>query len=124
MCADETAARAALDEQLAQLVDDAQSATEEAVAAMQSPPADDPKKEPKGRGRRDLSQSPLPQVVVDFTDPALESHGADRMGFDETRSLMLKRTSASILVMRTVKYRVDTPTGPLIESAPLATPFH
>ena len=115
---------AVLDEQLAQLVADAQSAAEtlgggeatQDAATPTQPPGD--AKAPKRRGRRDLSTSKLPRVVVDFVNEELERQGAKRIGFDEAFSLMVKRASVSILVTRTAKYRLDTPSGPLIESAP------
>ncbi|MCA9641514.1 MAG: IS66 family transposase, partial [Myxococcales bacterium] len=108
---------AALDEQLAQAVADAQSAAEaNEAAAPAEPPGETPT--PKQRGRRDLSTSKLPRVVVDFVNEQLEQQGVERIGFDEAFALMVKRASVSILVMRTAKYRLDTPSGPLIESAP------
>lgn len=110
---------AALDEQLAQLTADAKSASEEALAATPPPPpADEASSKPKRRGRRDLSKSQLPQTVLEIRDAQLDVQGAACIGFDETRSLMVKPASTSILVMRVAKYRVETAAGPLIESAP------
>ena len=107
-------AEAALDEQLAEAIADAQATAD---AAELPPPPSSPK-ERKRRGRRDLSASKLPRVLVEFKDEKLEKQGASFMGFDETFSLMVKPASMAVVVLRVAKYRVETPSGPLIERAP------
>jgi transposase len=67
---------------------------------------DDDKPSPRGKpsGRRDLSASTLPQVVVEFDDAALEAQGCTRIGVEESRQLMYQPASHAVLVKRVVKY--------------------
>lgn len=57
------------------------------------------------KGRRDLSVSKLPKVVVEFTDPELASKGR-LIGFDESRQLMRDPGGFKVLVKRVAKYEV------------------
>ena len=75
-----------------------------------SPPADEPKPKPKPKGRRDLSLSKLPQVVVEFTDPVLAAKGR-LIGHEESRQLIREPGGFKILVKRTAKYEIAVPEG-------------
>lgn len=72
------------------------------------PPEKEPK--PKPKGRRDLSLSTLPKVVVDLTDPVLAAKG-DLIGYDESRQLGRRRGGFYVIVKRTAKYRIPTAEG-------------
>lgn len=79
--------------------------------------ADDNKKKdktgkdrPKPKGRRDLSLSKLPQVVVELTDPELAAKG-ELIGFYESRQLGRRRGGFFVVVKRTAKYRIPTTDG-------------
>lgn len=64
----------------------------------------------KPKGRRDLSTSKLPKVVVEFTDPELAKKGRF-IGWDEARQLMRIPESFKVLVKRTAKYELPAPGG-------------
>lgn len=75
-----------------------------------TPPSSDPKNRAKPKGRRDLSISKLPQVVVELTDPMLEKKGK-RIGFDESRQLIYQRGGFKVLVKKTAKYELPAAEG-------------
>jgi transposase len=64
----------------------------------------------KPKGRRDLSISKLPKVVLEFTDPALAKKGR-LIGFDESRQLMRDPGGFKVLVRRTAKYELPAADG-------------
>jgi transposase len=64
----------------------------------------------KPKGRRDLSLSKLPKVVVEFTDPELAKKGRF-IDWDEARQLMRIPSSFKVLVKRTAKYEIAAPGG-------------
>ncbi len=68
------------------------------------------KDRPKPKGRRDLSLSTLPKVVIDLTDPELAAKG-ELIGFDESRQLGRRRGGFYVVVKRTAKYRIPTADG-------------
>lgn len=68
------------------------------------------KERAKPKGRRDLSLSRLPKVVVEFTDPALAAKGR-LIGFDESRQLMREPGGFKVLVKRTAKYELPAADG-------------
>jgi transposase len=70
------------------------------------PPAPPPAERPKPKGRRDLSTSSLPTIVVDFTDPELAKKGKF-IGYDESRQLFYERSTFKVLVKRTAKYEIE-----------------
>lgn len=109
--ADDTRLQQELDAQtkgdaLAPADDDAAAAKGE-DAKPASPP---PKARAKPKGRRDLSISKLPTVVVDFTDPDLAERGR-LIGFDESRQLLREPGGFKVLVRRTAKYELPAPGG-------------
>jgi hypothetical protein len=65
---------------------------------------------PKPTGRRDLSVSKLPKVVVEFTDPDLAKKGRF-IGWDESRQLMRDPGGFKVLVKRTAKYELPATGG-------------
>ncbi len=68
------------------------------------------KDRPKPKGRRDLSLSTLPQVVVELTDPQLAARG-ELIGFEDTRQLGRRRGGFFVVVKRTAKYRIPSAEG-------------
>ena len=82
-----------------------------ATESQQGPP---PESKPSGRakpkGRRDLSVSKLPKVVVEFTDPDLAKTGR-LIGYDESRQLMREPGGFKVLVTRVAKYEVEASHG-------------
>lgn len=72
---------------------------------------DEPAKErAKPKGRRDLSVSTLPKVVVELTDPALAAQG-ELIGFEESRQLGRRQGGFFVVVKRTAKYRIPSAEG-------------
>jgi hypothetical protein len=70
-----------------------------------------PPKRPKpparpGQGRRDLSASSLPRVIVPVIDPELEKQGKC-IGFDSSYQLMHIRGGLKLLEIRTCKYEIQ-----------------
>lgn len=76
-----------------------------------SPPAAKQKVTPKGR--RDLSASTLPRVVVDITDAKLAQLGK-LIGYEESYQLMYVRGGFKVLEKRTAKYEVPSASGPTV----------
>lgn len=88
--------QAALQQQLDALVKKAESGA--------AAPPEKRKRQPP-TGRRDLSASTLPQVVVEIADPELAARGK-LIGYDESRQLMHQNASWKVLVRRMAKYEV------------------
>jgi hypothetical protein len=105
----------ALREELAALV----QKLREADAAESK--ADAAKVRPAPKGRRDLSTSTLPRLVMELPSPVLEAQGGVRDGFEESYELMQQRARTMVLVKRRVKYRMpEASAGPQIQIAPAA----
>ena len=79
-----------------------------APPAAPAKPADRPR--PKPKGRRDLSVSNLPKVVVELTDPELAKKGR-LIGYEESRQLIRQPGCFKVLVKRTAKYELPTADG-------------
>lgn len=75
-----------------------------------APPGSLPNGKAKPKGRRDLSASKLPKVVIEFTDPGLAKQGR-LIGYEESRQLMRVPGSFKVLVKRTAKYEVPAADG-------------
>ena len=75
---------------------------------------DGPTNRPKPKGRRDLSVSKLPHVILEFTDPHLAEKGR-LIGFDESRQLIRQPAAWKVLVKRVAKYEVAGNDGPTVE---------
>lgn len=60
----------------------------------------------KPKGRRDLSTSKLPRVLVEILDEEREAGGCRRIGFEDSRQLMFRRGGFAVLVKRVAKYEV------------------
>ncbi len=97
---DMLAQQAALQKQL----DDALAKKREGEEAKPPPPP--PAARPKPKGRRDLSASSLPTIVVDLTDPELAKKGR-LIGYDESRQLLFERGGFRVLVKRMAKYELE-----------------
>lgn len=112
---------------LAALDDLTRKLTEE-TAQGDEPPEPPPRKKGQRRppkGRRDLSESELPQERIELPDPALEAlvekGQAERIGFEESSKLAWQRGGHRRLIVARVKYRVpgDTPETTDLLTAPL-----
>jgi len=97
---DMLAQQAALQKQL----DDALAKKREGEEAKPPPPP--PAARPKPKGRRDLSASSLPTIMVDLTDPELAKKGR-LIGYDESRQLLFERGGFKVLVKRMAKYELE-----------------
>jgi transposase len=106
---DEKQLKKQLDEALAK-------AKAEADQAAPPPPPAAAKAKPKGR--RDLSTSDLPQVLLEILDEDLEKT-AKRIGWDVSRQLLFRRGGFSVLVKRVAKYEVPGKDGPTVLGVPL-----
>jgi transposase len=72
-----------------------------------TPPAKPPPKtRPTPKGRRDLSASSLPRVVVEIPDPQLAAQGK-AIGHDDSYQLMRQPGGWAVLVKRTLKYEIQ-----------------
>jgi transposase len=96
---DMLAQQAVLQKQL----DEALAKKREGEDAKPPPP---PAARPKPKGRRDLSVSTLPTVVVELTDPELAKKGK-LIGYDESRQLLFERGGFKVLVKRMAKYELE-----------------
>jgi transposase len=70
------------------------------------PPPRPPAERPKPKGRRDLSVSSLPTVIVELTDPELAKKGK-LIGYEESRQLLFQRGGFKVLVKRMAKYGLE-----------------
>jgi transposase len=70
------------------------------------PPPAPPAARPKPKGRRDLSVSSLPTVIVELTDPELAKTGKV-IGYEESRQLLFERGGFKVLVKRMAKYEIE-----------------
>jgi transposase len=86
-------------------LDDAVGKVKNAVEPEPEPkPATGPRAVPKGR--RDLSLSKLPRVLVEILDDEREASGCRRIGFEDSQQLMFRRGGFAVLVKRVAKYEV------------------
>jgi transposase len=106
----------ALQKQLDALTNPADS---EGPTPPTTPPAAPPKR-PPGKGRRDLSASTLPRVVVPITDPELEKQGTC-IGFDSSYQLMYVRGGFKVLEIRTAKYELTVNHETTVLGTPVPT---
>jgi transposase len=97
---DMLAQQAALQKQL-----DDELAKKKEAEEEEKPPSP-PAERPKPKGRRDLSVSSLPTIVVDLTDPELAAKGR-LIGYEESRQLLFERGGFKVLVKRMAKYEVE-----------------
>jgi len=79
-------------------------------------PAPAPRATPKGR--RDLSVSKLPRVLIEILDEEREASGCRRIGFEDSRQLMFRRGGFAILVKRVAKYEVIRDGETTVEAVP------
>jgi transposase len=93
--------------QLQEALDDAVGKVKDAVEPEPEPepkPSTGPRVTPKGR--RDLSLSKLPRVLVEILDDEREASGCRRIGFEDSQQLMFRRGGFAVLVKRVAKYEV------------------
>jgi transposase len=60
----------------------------------------------KPTGRRNLSTSKLPRVLLELLDEEREAGGCRRIGFEDSRQIMFRRGGFAVLVKRVAKYEV------------------
>ena len=90
-----------LQRQLDDAIDKAKGAVE-----PEPKPATGDRNGTKPKGRRDLSTSKLPRVLVEILDEEREASGCRRIGFEDSRQLMYRRGGFAVLVKRVAKYEV------------------
>jgi transposase len=86
-------------------LDDAVGKAKDAVEP-EAKPASGERSGTKPKGRRDLSTSNLPRVLVEILDEEREASGCRRIGFEDSRQLMFRRGGFAVLVKRVAKYEV------------------
>jgi transposase len=87
------------------------------------PEPKEPKERPKPKGRRDLSKSKLPKILIEIGDEELEAT-AKRIGYEDSCQLMRRPGGFAVLVIRRAKYEVQTPLGPsVVGTASFKTAF-
>lgn len=99
------------EKQLQKQLDAAVAATKAAGEAS-APPAP-PAAKAKPKGRRDLSTSDLPKVLLEILDEDLEK-SAKRVGWDVSHQLLFRRGGFAVLVKRVAKYEVPGKDGPTV----------
>lgn len=77
-------------------------------ATEAAPPDPEGKGKPRPHGRRDLSTSKLPRVVIEIVHEELEARGCRRIGFDDSQQVAYRPGGFYILVKRVAKYEVVT----------------
>lgn len=78
-----------------------------------SAPPTHPAAKAKPKGRRDLSTSDLPKVLLEILDEDLEK-SAKRVGWDVSHQLLFRRGGFAVLVKRVAKYEVPGKDGPTV----------
>ena len=81
--------------QLQKDLDDAVGKAKDAVEP-EPKPAPGPRATPKGR--RDLSVSKLPRVLIEILDEEREASGCRRIGFEDSRQLMFRRGGFAVII--------------------------
>ena len=71
-----------------------------------APPEPEGKGKPRPHGRRDLTTSKLPRVVIEILHEDLEARGCRRLGFEDSRQIAYRPGGFYILVKRVAKYEV------------------
>jgi transposase len=100
-----------------------QKQLDEAVAKAQNGATGDDadasgeKTKPKPKGRRDLTLSKLPRILLEIFDEALEKTGK-RIGFEESQHIMYRPGGFAVLVKRTAKYEIAGKDGPTVLGVP------
>lgn len=94
--------QAALQKKLEELVGQGRDDEEQA-----KPPPEDKPARPSPKGRRDLSASDLPRVVVEFRNETLEGQGGKLVDWESSFELMHVRGSWKVLEKKTAKYELE-----------------
>jgi transposase len=101
--------------QLQKDLDDAVGKAKDAVEP-EPKPAPGPRATPKGR--RDLSVSKFPRVLIEILDEEREASGCRRIGFEDSQQLMFRRGGFAVLVKRVAKYEVIRDGETTVEAVP------
>jgi transposase len=89
------------------------------AATEAAPPEPEGKGKPRPHGRRDLSTSKLPRVVIEIIHEELEAQGCRRIGFEDSRQLGYRPGGFYIVVKRVAKY--ETPSAMALTTPPVAS---
>ena len=100
--------------ELQKTLDDAVGKIQDALEPEPRPAG--PRSTPKGR--RDLSLSKLPRVVVEILHEEHEASGCRRIGFEDSSQLMFRRGGFAVLVKRVAKYEVIRDGEATVETVP------
>jgi transposase len=98
-----------------------QKALDGAVGKVKDAVEPEPKpagQRPTPKGRRDLSLSKLPRVVIEILHEELETQGCRRIGFEDSSQLMFRRGGFAVLVKRVAKYEVIHGDEATVETVP------
>ena len=98
-----------------------QKTLDDAVGKVKDALEPDPKPaspRPTPKGRRDLSLSKLPRVVVEILHEEHEQSGYRRIGFEDSSQLMFRRGGFAVLVKRVAKYEVILDGEATVETVP------
>jgi transposase len=90
-------------------------------AAAAAPPEPEHTGKPRPHGRRDLSTSKLPRVLIEIVHEELEARGCRRIGFEDASQIAFRPGGFYILVKRVAKYEVVTASGTTTATAPEVT---
>jgi transposase len=99
---DMLAQQAVLQKQL----DEALAKKREGEDGVPPPAAPPPAERPTPKGRRDLSVSSLPTIIVNLTDPELATKGK-QIDYEESRQLFYEPGGFKVLVKRLAKYEIE-----------------
>lgn len=102
----------------AQLQGELDAAVGKAKDAIEPEPKSAPGPRATPKGRRDLSVSKLPRVLVEILDEEREASGCRRIGFEDSQQLMFRRGGFAILVKRVAKYEVIRDGETTVEAVP------
>ena len=87
-------------------------------ATAAAPPEPEGNGKPRPHGRRDLSTSKLPRVLIEIVHEELEARGCRRIGFEDASQLAFRPGGFYILVKRVAKYEVVTASDTTTVTAP------
>ncbi|MBL0195733.1 MAG: transposase [Myxococcales bacterium] len=92
-------------------------------ASPPPPPEEAESEKPRPKGRRDLSASKLPRVVVEIRDGGAEASGGRLIDWETSYQLMFQRACFKVLVKKVAKYEVSVHGAARVMVAPSPKPL-